>query len=421
MKTGSRIDDAAARDGRRTSEMSRATSVAPLSEAVVLAAGEGSRLWPLTHFQPKPMIPIANRPVIEYVLCALADADVQRVVVVVGHRRTHVQNRLGHEYRGMELTYVHQRAQLGSGHALQQAADVVGDEFLVVNGDNVIDGRMVRGTVTTFRETAAVATVALARSETPRDYGVVRTDQGVITSIDESAADPPWVNSGVYAFTEAIFDALGTTDTQARELRLPDAIQNLSGTVTASRPGGVWFDPSYPWDALGAMSHLVSVHSASDSRSVVPDERVDASAAVHDSAVVEESSLVGPGCEIGAGAVVRAGSCLRENVRIGANATVEGSIVGTDASIGPNAVLRDTILGPGVHIGSGTVSPGGSATLVINGRQYRDRQLGSVIADYAWIGGNVTLVPGTRIGPFATVEHGATVDGDIAEQAEVLA
>jgi len=363
------------------------------------------------------MLPLANRPVIEYVLGALADSDVQRAVVVVGHRRTHVQDRLGHEYQGMELEYVHQRSQLGSGHALQQAAGAVTDEFLVVNGDNVIDARMVQQTAQTFHDQSAVASVAVARSETPQDYGVVHTEKGEVTAISESdaIAEPPWVNAGVYVFTESIFDALDGTESQDSELHLTDAIQNLPGRVAAGRPDGIWFDPTYPWDALRAMSHLLSVHSA-----LVVDEAIDESATVHDSAMIERPALVGPGCEVGAGAVVRAGSCLRENVRIVPNATVERSIVDTGATVGANAVIRDTILGPGVHVGSGTVSSGGSATLVINGCQYTNRRLGAVIADRAQIGGNVTVTPGTRIGPSATVAHGATVDGDVDEGAEVI-
>lgn len=392
-------------------------SGSPPAEAVVLAAGAGSRLWPLTHYQPKPMFPLANRPVIEYVLSALVDSDVQRAVIVVGHRRTHVQDRLGHEYRGMELEYVHQRSQLGSGHALQLAAGNVTDEFVVVNGDNVIDAKMVQGTIDTFRDQSAVAGVAVARSDTPRDYGVVHTEKGEVTSISESATvtEPPYVNAGVYVFTDTIFDALAETESEDRELHLTDAIQNLPGRVAADRPDGIWFDPSYPWDALRAMSHLLSVHS-----DLVVDGTVDESAAIHDRAIIERPALIGPGCEVGAGAVVRAGSCLRENVRIGPNATVERSIVDTDATVGANAVIRDTILGPGVHVGSGTVSPGGLATLVINGSQYCNRRLGGVIADRARIGGNVTIVPGTRIGPSASVAHGARVDGDIEEGAEVI-
>jgi glucose-1-phosphate thymidylyltransferase len=278
---------------------------------------------------------------------------------------------------------------------------------------------MVRETVETFRRTGASASVALAYSDNPEDYGVVQTDEGEITAIDEAAAvtEPASVNAGVYVFTEEIFDALDRTEVHDGELHLTDATQNLSGRVVASCPGGVWFDPSYPWDALRTMAHLLSTHSDL----VDAEDTIDETARVHQQATVEAPALVGPGCEIGAGAVVRAGSCLRENVRIGPNATVERSIVDTDATVGANAMIRDTILGRGVELGAGTVSPGGSATLVVNGREYRDRRLGGVIADRVSIGANVTIAPGTRIGPSATVPHGVTIDGDVAEDTEVIA
>lgn len=411
-------DESSGREAVRTTGASGASDPL-LTEAVVLAAGEGSRLGPLTRYRPKPMLSIGNRPVIEYVLCALAKSGVDRTVIVVGHRRTHVQDRLGHEYRGMSLSYVHQRSRLGSGHALQQAADEVGDEFLVANGDNVIDARMVEGTREAFRDRSVVASVAVARSDTPSDYGVVSTDRGDVVSIDDRGTPPdrPCVNAGVYAFTGSIFDALDRTESYDGELHLTDAIRNLSGRVAATRPDGVWFDPSYPWDALSAVSHLLSVHS----HLVPTDAAIHESATVHEEAVVERPALIGPGCEIGAGAVVREGTCLRENVRVGPNATVERSIVDADATVGANATIRDTILGPGVRIGSGTVSPGRSATLVIEGTEYVDKRLGGVVADRARIGGNVTIVPGTRIGPEASVAHGATVRGDVDEGAEVIA
>lgn len=412
-------NERSANDERSTTGTDLTSSNEPSpSEAVILAAGEGRRLRPLTRYQPKPMLPLANCPVIEYVLDALVDARVDRAVIVVGHRRTHVQDCLGHEYRGLALSYVVQRSPLGSGHALQQAADEVDGEFLVANGDNVIDATMVRDTVAAYRAEPAVASVAVAHSDDPQDYGVVRTEDGNIVSISESTSvtEPTYVNAGVYMFTGSIFDALASTDTHEGELRLTDAIHNVPGLVTATRSGGAWFDPSYPWDALWATSRLLSLHADL----VGVDEPIADSASVHEQAIIEEPALVGPGCEIGAGAVVRAGTCLRENVRVGSNATVERSIVDTDGTIGANAMLRDTIVGPGVRIGSGTVSSGRSATLVLNGREYRDRRIGGVIGDHATVGSNVTIVPGTRIGPDATIDHGATVDGQVAEGTEVI-
>lgn len=389
-----------------------------VTDAVVLAAGEGRRLRPLTRYQPKPMLPLANRPVVEYVLGALAEVGVERVVLVVGHQRTRVQDRLSHEHRGMKLSYVEQRSQLGSGHALEQAAEAVAEEFVVVNGDNVIDATMVHDVVETYRRSAPVATVAVAHSDTPRDYGVVLTENSNVTAIHDcsTAEERSCVNAGVYVFDHSIFDALAATTACDGELRLPDAIRHVSGPVAATSPNGVWFDPSYPWDALRATFRLLAT-----SPTILPgDESIDDSAHVHDTAVVEEPTLVGPGCEIGAGAVVRAGTCLRENVRIGANATVERSILDTDVTVGANALLRDTILGPGVRIGSGTVSPGRSATVVVNGRRFLDRRLGGVIADRATVGANVTIVPGTRIAPEATVEHGATVRDQVPKGAQVI-
>lgn len=113
-----------------------------VTDAVVLAAGEGRRLRPLTRYQPKPMLPLANRPVVEYVLGALAAVGVERVVLIVGHQHTRVQDRLSHEYRGMKLSYVEQRSQLGSGHALEQATEAVPEEFVVVNGRRFLDRRL---------------------------------------------------------------------------------------------------------------------------------------------------------------------------------------------------------------------------------------------------------------------------------------
>lgn len=384
----------------------------------MLAAGEGSRLRPLTRYQPKPMLPLANRPVVEYVLSALAEVGVERVVLVVGHQRTRVQDRLSHEYRGMDLSYVEQHSRLGSGHALEQAAGAVAEEFIVVNGDNVIDATMVRGTVEAYRQGATAASVAVARADTPKDYGVVLTENGEITAIRECGADGErsCVNAGVYTFDRSIFDALAATTPHDGELRLPDAIPNVAGPVTATAPNGVWFDPSYPWDALRATSRLLAAHPDL----LADDVPIADSAHVHDTAVVEEPALVGPGCEVGAGAVVGVGTCLRENVRIGPNATVERSILDADATVSANALLRDTILGPGVRIGSGTVSPGRSATVVVNDRRFLDRRLGGVIADRATVGANVTIVPGTRIAPEATVDHGATVRDQVPKGATVI-
>ena len=107
-------------------------------DAVVLAAGEGERLAPLTESRPKPMLPAANRPVLSYVFDALVEAEVDSIVAVIGYERDHIRDQFGNTYRNTPIEYVVQEKQLGSGHALLAARDAVDGPFLVLNGDQIV-------------------------------------------------------------------------------------------------------------------------------------------------------------------------------------------------------------------------------------------------------------------------------------------
>lgn len=380
-----------------------------VTEAVILAAGEGHRLRPLTKYQPKPMLPVANRPTIDYVFDALRKSGIERVVVVVGHRSDRIQTHLTSRYPGIDVTFVHQRPRLGSGHALRQAAKHIGDPFLVLNGDTLVDDAIVRTTVERYESTDSSATVAVAESETPEEYGVVLVDRGVISDIHEHPRQPEQylVNAGVYVFDGEVFDALDSTHPRAGELRLTDAIAELDGPVTSVLVNGAWLDPATP-------SQLLSVTETVLART--GESHVDPTARVHETAVIEGNVAVGADCEVCAGAVVRSGTCLQENVRVGPNAVVERSVLFTDARVGAGAVFRDSVVGVGARIADGVVSPGDAALT----DEYADR-FGSVIADRAVVGANATLAPGCRIGPEATVRPGVTVSETIDEGLEVTA
>jgi glucose-1-phosphate thymidylyltransferase len=389
-----------------------------LDQAVVLAAGEGRRVRPLTRYQPKPMLRVAGRPILEYPLDALVDTGVEHIVLVVGHGRNRIQNRFENTYRGVDLTYVTQSTQLGSGHALQAAADHVDGEFLVVNGDNVIDDTMVRVTADRYVESDAAACLAVAASDRTGEYGTVGVNNGIVEWVNEHGdSDSARINAGVYAFDESVFDALDRTEFEDGERPLTGAISELDGPVIAATPNGVWFDPSYPWELLRTNEQILYAHPAL----ARAGDRVKESARIHESAVIGENVLIGPDCTVSAGAVVKGGTCLLSSTIVGENAVLEGSIIGPDARVGANALLRDTIVGGGATIGDGTVSPGRSATLVIDGVEHTDRRLGGVVADRATVGANVTITPGCRVGPRGTVAPGISLRRDVAENAEVVA
>lgn len=387
-----------------------------ITEAVVLAAGEGRRLRPLTKYLPKPMLPVANRPVIDYVLESLVANGIERVVIVVGYRSDRIQTHLTAAHPETDIEFVQQPSQLGSGHALLQAKDAVGDDFVVVNGDNIIDDEIVESTLERYTTTDSTATVAVAHSDTPEEYGVVISDRGLISDIDEHPVEREGylVNAGVYVFDRGVFDALDRTDPWQGEIRLTDAIAHLDGPVTSILVNGGWLDPSNPWK-------LLSVSETVLAEELGAEVQIADSARVHETAVIEGPVVIGENCDVGPGAVIRSGTCLQDNVHVGANTVIERSIVSNDAYVGANALIRDSVLGSGAEISDCVASPGGRADVVVDGKLYTDRRLGSIVADRATVGPNATLESGCSVGAEATVGAGVVVDGTVREKTEIAA
>jgi len=204
-------------------------------DGVVLAAGEGTRMRPLTADRPKALVEVAGQPLLSHALDALLSVGVDRVVVVVGYRGEAIVDRFGDSYRGTPLAYVEQREQLGTAHALDQALPDVSAPLVVMNGDNVCRADL-GAVVERHRETDADATllVETVSREQARQTGVVETDaDGHVTGLVEKPDEPPstLVTRGFYAFGTAIgpaIDAIAPSD--RGEYELADAITHLLDT-----------------------------------------------------------------------------------------------------------------------------------------------------------------------------------------------
>jgi glucose-1-phosphate thymidylyltransferase len=229
-------------------------------KAVVLAAGEGTRLRPLTADRPKVLVDVDGKPLLEYVFDALVDLDagveIEAFVVVVGYRKERIIERYDDAYRGVPITYAHQREQHGLAHALLTAEPHVDEDFVLVLGDNVFRANLgdVVARQATDRVDAAFLVEEVPWEEASR-YGVCDTDDdGRIERVVEKPDDPPsnLVMTGCYAFSPAIFHACHLVQPSDRgEYELPDAIDLLirSGrTVDAVRMDGWRVDVGYPED-----------------------------------------------------------------------------------------------------------------------------------------------------------------------------
>ncbi|WP_290817610.1 UTP--glucose-1-phosphate uridylyltransferase AglF [Halovivax sp.] len=225
-------------------------------QAVVLAAGKGTRLEPLTEDKPKALVEVNGKPIIEDVFDNLLAIGATELIVVVGHLKEQIIERYDDEYRGVPITYAHQRKQLGLAHAILQAEPHVDDDFVLMLGDNVFRANL--GDVLN-RQQEDRADAAFLVEEVPWDeasrYGVLDTNEyGEVVEVMEKPDDPPsnLVMTGFYTFTPAIFHACHLVQPSARgEYELPDAIDLLiqSGrTIDALRMDGWRIDVGYPED-----------------------------------------------------------------------------------------------------------------------------------------------------------------------------
>ncbi len=201
-------------------------------DGVVLAAGEGTRMRPLTADKPKGLVEVAGKPLLTHCFDTLLSVGVDRLVVVIGYRGDDIVAHYGEQYRDTPIAYVRQDEQLGLAHALEQARTAVDGTFVVLNGDNVCRANL-DGAIEHHRETDASATLLVedvSRAEA-KTTGVVTTDNGgQVTGLVEKPSDPAstLVTRGFFVFEPAIGHACALTRPSERgEYELTDAIDLL--------------------------------------------------------------------------------------------------------------------------------------------------------------------------------------------------
>ena len=336
-------------------------------KALVLAGGKGTRLRPFTYSGPKQLVPIANVPVLHYVVRQLVRAGIVDIGVIVGDTEEQIRESLGGgQAFGARITYLHQPAPLGLAHAVLTARDFLGEDlFLMVLGDNLLLEEL--GPFATEFATTGRPAVILKEVPDPRQFGVAEVDGNRLLRVVEKPAVPPTNLAviGIYALTPAVFGVIQHQRPSARgELEITDAFNGLIASgieVEARTTDAYWIDTGKTADLLSANRAVLDArHSPLVALAGVPSVAGDVFVA--DDAIVVESVLRGP-VVIGPGArIVR--SRIGPYVAVGAHAVVEHSSVensilmdhatvascaGLSASIvGRHAVLRG--LGPGNRV-----------------------------------------------------------------------
>jgi UDP-N-acetylglucosamine diphosphorylase/glucosamine-1-phosphate N-acetyltransferase len=221
-------------------------------QCVILAAGEGKRMRPLTAHRPKVMLPIGNRPMLAHLVDAVTAAGISDLVMVVGYEEQSIRSWFGNGGdRGVSIRYVSQRRQSGTADALNTAKDLVSGRFLMLNGDMILSSDDIAALMARDAPAMGVST-----TERPEDYGVVAMKGDRVTGLEEKTPEPRGnqINAGAYLLDKGIFPLLEKVRHSSRgELELTDALGHyIEEGVLTGHHLTTWRDLGHPWDLLAA-------------------------------------------------------------------------------------------------------------------------------------------------------------------------
>jgi len=405
-----------------------------MTQAVIMAAGKSTRTYPLTLTKPKPLLKIANKPILEHQLEQLVGL-VEEVLLVVGYRKEMIQAQFGNVYRGLPLRYVIQEEQLGTGHAAMQVQRWVRNRFIILNGDDLYHRQDIRACL---EHRYAILTQEV---ENPRDYGVLLIENGLLRDIVEKSPHPPtrFVNAGLYVVDETIFDVLKAIERSPRgEYELTSAMKKLAETrsIKCQFVQKYWIPVVYPWSLLKANELLLGEAVEERRRAGGVGEALPADYREYSNFVggrlwggpgvslgegveIEGTVWVGPGSTMGPGCRLKGFVTLGDHCSLGAGTVVENSLIGDGARIGPFCRISDSVFGEGVQIDQGfktlsavpevqTVRAKVKNTWIDTGRS----RLGTILGDRVRIGQNVVAYPGVSLDPEVIVPAGSVLNNE---------
>lgn len=413
-------------------------------KAVVLAAGLGTRMRPLTFTKPKFLLPVAGKPALDHVLLLLRNADIDEIAMVVGYGREQIVKRYGDGSRlGVKLRYFYQKKLLGTANAVSLAEDFVGgDRFLVMNGDTLVDQESLNTLLKRFEEVGSGkkfgGIMGTIEVEKPEQFGIVFLKGGKVSEIVEKPKriKSRLANAGIYIFDPTIFEAIKRTKKSKRgeyELTMSMKILINSGRTIYTSPLNLWADIGRPWDLLVANEYFSREQRGEIRGKVEVGAHIEGNVYVgEDSCIRSGSYILGPtyigkNCDIGPNCFIRPCTSIGDDVRIGNAVEVKNSIIMDHTNIGHLSYVGDSVIGSSCNLGAGTtianlrldekpikMEVGGK--VISSGR----RKLGTIIADNVRTGINCTINVGVKIGPDSAVGPGAVVYEDVSPNTMVF-
>ena len=406
-----------------------------MMKAALMAAGESTRMKPLSVNMPKHLLPVAGKPLIFHTLERLRDAGIKETLVIRGYYEDMLREAIdSYDWNPMSVSYITQEERKGTAHAASLAKEFAGgDDILLMNGDVIAGPETFEGLIKRHKEDKLDLTLSVLAIEDPTAYGIVVVKEGTATGLIEKPAPEQLtsklVNAGIYAAGPALWKAIEKTKPSSRgEYEITDSIRMLieKGTVGVFTIPSWWLDVGKPWDLLNANRRILDdaksrVEGTIEDGAVIkgtaivePSATVRSGAYIQGPVYIGEDSVVGPNCYI------RAHTTLCKSVKIGNAVEIKNSIIMDHTNVGHLSYVGDSIIGFRSNFGAGTITANlrhddKPVKATVKGKRISTgrRKMGAIIGDDVKTGIGTLLSPGVMIYPGARTGIGAVIERDI--------
>jgi mannose-1-phosphate guanylyltransferase len=309
-------------------------------QAVILAGGLGTRLRPLTNTVPKPLIPIVDTPMVEYIISSLPE-EVTSVIMAVSYMQEALERYFSETEHDVQVHVVNEEEPLGTGGAIKNVESYLEDTFLVFNGD-VIASLDIERLLAFHRSTKGIGTIALWKVEDPSRYGVVDLDAGsrilkFLEKVPREEAPSDLINAGVYVLEPAILDHMepGKRTSIEREV-FPKVIEK---GLYGHHFTGHWVDAGTPASFLEAQGIVLRSKGSFIEGTIYIDK-----------ATINDPVFISEGCTIGEGAVIGPNVFLGKNAHVGRGCDIKSSTVLEGCVIGDDVDMKGSLIGAGSKV-----------------------------------------------------------------------
>jgi len=406
-------------------------------KVVILAAGKGVRLRPITETRPKPLIPVLCKPLLlwhlDYLLTNSSLFD--EIIIVVNYLKEKIIDAVRKHPLHELIRFIEQGEELGTGDAVYKAIKDLDDneEVLVIYSDLFIADKELYGKILRTEGNIVVGVV----HENPSEYGVLIEENGLLKSIIEKPAMPPsnLVNAGIYKFRVGdLRPYLENLKPSVRgELEFTDALTNavLNNTIIRilKLDGSKWIDIGLPWNILDAnkmaFKYLVEgskFNGVIESNVSIKGNNIviEDGALIRSGTYIEGPVYIGSGAVIGPNARIRPYSVICNDSVVGFSVEVKESLIMEHVHVSHLSYVGDSIICEGVNFGAGTITANlrfDDKPVKVNIKDKRvstgRRKFGAIIGGYVKTGINVSLMPGVKVGSYSWIAPGAVVYEDV--------